>query len=187
VKVILRLVGAGILVTLLSACSSVAPKYNTNFDNVEKLRGSKLESVAVGTVTKSDKGNDVDRLTIRGGAYKSPNGSYAAYLQEAMRQELADARLLDPTSQLELSGVLLRNELDGSGVSIGFAEIEARFVVKRAGAVRFDKVKAARHEWESSFVGAVAIPAAQQNYPIVVQKLLTTLYSDPDFRKALSN
>lgn len=180
-----RLMGAAVLTATLSACSLVAPKYNTNFDNVDKLRSAKLQPVAVGAIAKGDKAGDVDRLTIRGSSYDSPNGSYTAYLQEAVRQELDDARLLDPKSQVELSGVLVRNELDGSGFSLGFAEIEARFVVKRSGKVRFDKVKTARHEWESSFVGAIAIPRTQQNYPVVVQKLLTALYDDPEFIAAL--
>ncbi|HPR05472.1 MAG TPA: hypothetical protein PK620_11885 [Denitromonas sp.] len=180
-----RLMGVVMLTATLSACSMVAPKYNTNFDNVDKLRSAKLEPVTVGAFATGEKGDDVNRLTIRGSSYKSPNGSYTAYLQEAVRQELDDARLLDPKSQVELSGVLVRNELDGSGISTGFAEIEARFVVKRDGKIRFDKVKTARHEWDSAFLGSIAIPRAQQNYPIVVQKLLASLYVDLEFLQAL--
>lgn len=184
-KLFSRLTGVVVLVATLNACSMVAPKYNTNFDNVGKLRGAALQPVTVGAFAKEAKGDDVDRLTIRGSSLNSPNGSYTAYLREAIRQELDDARLLDPKSQIELSGVLVRNELDGSGISLGFAEIEARFIVKRDGKVRFDKVISARHEWESSFLGAIAIPRTQQNYPIVVQKLLTSLFEDPLFLAAL--
>lgn len=184
-KTLARLTGAFMLTATLGACSLVAPRYNTNFDNVDKLQAAKLEPMAVGPITKGGKGGDVDRLTIRGSSYNSPTGAYTSYLQDAIRQELDDARLLDPKSKIELSGVLVRNELDGSGISLGYAEIEARFVVKRDGTVRFDKVKTARHEWESSFLGPIAIPRAQQNYPIVVQKLLATLYSDADFLAAL--
>lgn len=180
-----RLLSAVVVTGALSACSMIAPKYNTNFDNVDRLRSVQLESVTVGAFEKDAKAYDVNRLTIRGSSLNSPYGSYTAYLQEALRQELDDARLLDPKSHIELSGVLMRNELDGSGITTGYAEIEARFVVRRDGKVRFDKVKTARHEWESSFVGAIAIPRAQQNYPQVVQKLLTALYLDVEFLEAL--
>lgn len=140
----------------------------------------------VGSVTKqADANSDVDSLTIRGGSYLSPYGSYTAYLAEALKQELDDARLLDPQSQIEVSAVLLKNLLDASGFSTGVAEIEARFIVRNADTIKFDKVKIARHTWESSFAGAIAIPKAQQNYPVVVQKLVGQLFADPEFISAL--
>lgn len=174
-----------LLLLLAAGCSSIAPKYNTDFNNISQLRRDKLNPARVGTVTKETAANsDVDSLTIRGGSYLSPYGSYTSYLAEALKQELDDARLLDPMSQIEVSAVLLRNSLD-AGLSTGDAEIEARFIVRNAGTIKFDKVKVAHHTWESSFFGAIAIPKAQQNYPIVVQKLVGQLFSDPEFISAL--
>ena len=63
--------------------------------------------------------------------------------------------------------------------------MEARFLVKSAGLVRFDKVKRIEHQWESSFAGAVAIPLAANNYPVMVQKLVGSLVNDPDFVQAI--
>lgn len=63
--------------------------------------------------------------------------------------------------------------------------MEARFVVSKAGTVRYDQVKTIRYEWESSFAGAVAIPRAQQEYPNLVQRLLAILYTDQAFLDAL--
>lgn len=42
-----------------------------------------------------------------------------------------------------------------------------------------------RHEWESSFLGAIAIPNAVANYAPAVQKLLAELLADPAFRAAI--
>ncbi len=64
-------------------------------------------------------------------------------------------------------------------------DLEARFVVKTAGTVRYDQVKTIQDEWDSSFVGAVAIPRAQQRYAVMVQKLLAALFADPAFVEAL--
>src|SRR5262245_9801090 len=119
-----------------TGCSTNAPKYNTNFENVGKLRSATLEPVKIGPVTKvAGAKPDVDKLTIRGGTYQSPAGSYTEYFRDALQQEFGDARLLDPNSKVEISGVLVRNVLDGSGMSVGFAEMEVRLQVKRDGRV----------------------------------------------------
>lgn len=182
-----RIAAAALMVLSLGACSLAAPKYNASMENVEKLRDAGLGKAKVGKFTADPAAKaNVNRLTIRGGSYESPyDKSFVAYLEEAVRQELDDARLLDAGANTEVSGVLLRNELDGSGISIGTADIEARFTVKRDGTVRYEKVQSAHHEWESSFIGAKAIPAAAQNYPTVVQKLLAALFGDSDFLAAL--
>jgi len=46
-------------------------------------------------------------------------------------------------------------------------------------------VKTVRSEWDSSFAAAIAVPKATQQYPLVVQKLLGSLYSDPAFISAI--
>ena len=73
----------------------------------------------------------------------------------------------------------------GVGFSTNSGEISARFVVKRGGEMRFDKVKQIHHQWESSFAGAVAIPLAMNNYPVMVHMLIGQLITDPDFIRAL--
>lgn len=181
-----RIDGGLLLVVLLAgttACASVAPKHVLVPENINKLRDGALTPARVGEFTAARE--DLERLTIRGGQYASPyQGSFAKYVEEALRQDLADARLLDPASAIEVAGVLTRNELD-TGMAKGTAQIEAQFLVRRDGGVVFDKVKAASLVWDSSFVGAIAIPKSQQNYPIVVQRLLSELYADPDFLTAL--
>jgi len=42
-----------------------------------------------------------------------------------------------------------------------------------------------RSEWDSSFAAAIAVPRATQQYPLIVQKLLRELYSDPAFISAI--
>jgi hypothetical protein len=174
-----------LLLFFITGCSTIAPKYNTDFNNISQMRKEKLNPVKVGSVTKDlTAKEDVDSLTIRVGKYESPYGTFTAYLEEALKQELEDARLLDPTSQIEVSAVLLKNELDAA-ISMGVAEITARFVVRKSGDVKYDRVKTARHTWESAYRGDLAIPKAHQNYPIVVQKLIGLLFSDPEFISVL--
>ena len=172
--------------TLFAGCTIVAPGYRGSVGNIDKLKAAHLGGVVIGSITKdSASKSDVDQLTIRGSTYSSPYGSFTAYFQEALTQEFRDAGLRDAASKVEVSGVLIRNELDGSGISLGFAEIEARLTVRRSGVVAFEATKATRIEWPSNFIGAVAIPRAAQSYPLVVQKLLAEFYSDAAFTDAL--
>jgi hypothetical protein len=179
----LALIGAALL---LSACTMVAPNYSPSVENVQSLATLPKEGAVVGKFTAKD-GDEarVNDISMRGGTLNSPYGSYAAYVEAALRQELADAERINPASGVTINGVLLRNRLDASGIRIGEADIEVEFAVLAGNTVRYKKVHKAHHEWPSSFAGAVAIPAAQQNYHRAVQKLLASLFADPEFAASL--
>lgn len=178
---------AALALAALTACSTMAPKYAPDPVNVNLLRDGNLASARLGQFNVDARyGEDVNHLTIRGGTFQSPyEGSFVAYLKEALRIELGEARLLDPGSTVEVTGFMARNQINAAGFSTADARVEARFVVKRGEQVRYDKVLSAMHEWDSSFVGAIAIPKAVDNYPVVIHKLLTGLYSDKEFIAAL--
>lgn len=175
-----------IVAALATGCTINAPRYSANLAGVTSLKAQNLAPVKVaGAESSVGAKKKTENLTIRGSAYKSPYGSFENYLSAALREDLTQAGLLAEQSDLQIGATLIRNELDGSGVSLGYAEIEARFEVKRSGAVVYDKAKVARQEWPSSFIGGIAIPRAAQNYPLTVSKLLGTLYEDPDFLAVL--
>jgi len=179
---------AALLLAALSTtgCALTAPTYSTNYGAVATLKAENLEPVNVGQVTKeSGSKRNVDNLTIRASTYNSPNGSFTSYFREALKDELDHANLIDPKAAIQIDGVLIRNNLDASGFSIGFAEIEARLVVHRDSNILYEGTKSIRHEWPSSFVGGVAIPRAATNYPLAVRKLLGEFYADPAFIAAL--
>lgn len=179
----------GLIVCLMFmyGCSTTAPKYQASFENVQKLKSAGKFQVNVGTFTPDSNNKDsVEKLSIRGGSFLSPyNDSYASYLREALRQELYDAGGLSDTSSVVITGVLLKNEIDASGINIGTAAVSAQFTVSKDNQVRYSKVKSASHQWESAFAAANAIPKAHQNYPVAIQNLLGLLYEDAEFQKAL--
>ncbi|MNF04340.1 hypothetical protein D3C80_2038350 [compost metagenome] len=49
----------------------------------------------------------------------------------------------------------------------------------------YEATKDVEREWSSSFFGPIAIPAAANNYNPMLQALLKSLYSDPQFVGAL--
>ena len=160
-----------------------APRYQPSLDNVEAVKKAPAK-VTVGAFTLqagAEKG-----IGLRGSTMSSPVGNdYAAYLADALAQELTLAGKVDAQSKIVISGQLIKNDIAAGGFSTNSGEVEARIVVMNNGAQKFDKVKRAELSWESSFMGAIAIPKALQQYPVIVQKLLSLLWADADFHSAL--
>lgn len=149
---------------------------------MELLKKSAIAPIKAGQVSVMPAMPGANAISLRANSMTSPVGAhYGDYLASALRQELELARLHNPQSPLEVSGQLLRNNIDAGGMSTNEGQIEARFIVKRADLVTYDKVKKAELKWDSAFAGAVAIPLAASNYPLMVQKLLNSLFSDPEF------
>jgi len=183
-----RLMLIGLLASSLtmSGCSLMAPKYSASTENVQKLKDAASLSVKVGAFESTPGKDNANPISIRGSQLASPyDGSYANYLAEALRQELSIAGKLAPDATLEISGALQKNDMNIPALGNGTGDIAARFVVKRGGEVRYDQIKSISDSWESSFAGPVAIPRAVEHYPILVQKLLSSLYADPAFAQAL--
>lgn len=166
-----------------TGCSLVAPKYTASFTNIQELKNAGDIQPKVGTFTGEIAKKSIN---LRGSSLSSPyNGSYANYLSEALVQELTLAGKLKPNSNIEISGQLLQNNLLTGLTGLGQGVIQAQFVVKKDGVVKYNQVKTANTNWPTSFVGAVAIPRAQQEYPNLVQALLLQLYTDKSFLNAL--
>lgn len=175
-----------LLAALLHGCAIQAPAYSPSADAVERARNSGIQPATVGGFTIKPGATGADSISLRGNTMASPvGGNYAAYLAEALRTELRLAGKLDPQSRLEISGQLLSNDIAAGGFSTNSGYIEASFVVKHAGQTRYEAVKRAEASWDSSLVGAIAIPRAQQQYPVLVQQLIGTLWADPLFLAAL--
>ncbi|HTP94982.1 MAG TPA: hypothetical protein VMK05_03985, partial [Burkholderiales bacterium] len=73
-----------------------------------------------------------------------------------------------------------------AAIGTGTARLAARFTVRNGGRLVYDKEIAADASWESSFLGAVALPAAINQYGALYKTLVAKLIDDPDFRRALA-
>lgn len=179
-----RLLAVMAIALLATGCAMQAPRYQPSLDNVEALKKSSGPPVTVGAFgVQAGAGGPIG---LRGSPMSSPVGAdYSAYLADALQRELTLAGKLDPKSKIEISGVLIKNDISAAGISTNSGEIEARIVVKNDGTQRFDKVKRADATWDSSFMGGIAIPKAQAQYPLIVQKLLAAIWADADFQAAV--
>jgi hypothetical protein len=184
-----RLAAAAALAACLgaSACSTKAPVYQASVENVQTLSGLGPVKAAVGTVKLDERvDGSMSRISVRGLSIESPYpGGYAEHLAEALRADLAAAGKLDPKAPRTINAVMTANRLDASGVNVGVAEIAARFTVTDGRRVLYDKRHDVKHEWESSFMGALAAMNAIQHYNVTLQKLVGRLFSDAAFKQAL--
>ena len=173
------------VVALTSGCSMMAPKYTASIENVQKIKDAGTQPAKVGTFTSTPGTGNANPISIRGSSLASPyDSSYAKYLAEALKQDLDLAGKFSPDAKIEISGALQKNDMNVP-MSTASGDLEARFVVTRGGETKYDQVKSIHDTWDSSFVGAVAIPRAQARYPVMVQKLLAALFSDSAFLDAL--
>lgn len=168
---------------LVTGCSLKAPPYEVSIENVQTIKRAKVEQVNVGAITST---KQLDTISLRGSSMYSPvNKSYGAYLQKALEDELKLAKLLSTVSSTVITGEILTNDIDISSFSEGIGGASAKFVVIRDNKVIFDKVISSKHTFESSFMGAIAIPNAQASYVNLVQKLIKNLFEDKTFISVL--
>jgi uncharacterized lipoprotein YmbA len=170
----------------LSACASVpAVQYQTSL-NASVVLGDG-ESARGGTASAAKGVND-RTVGMRGATMESssPERTFSSFIRDAVIAELKAAGRYSEEAPRQVSVELLKHDVSIAGISTGHAELSARFRVEDAGTVRFDRVLEVRHEWESSFLGVVAMQAGLDNYSTAVQRLIEQLLVDPEFQRALN-
>jgi len=172
---------------LLPGCASLKlGDHQPAVDTLVALRDSGIAPLAVGEFKLASGLNpDLDKhQSSRGNPIDPPAGStFSGYLKDSLTADLKAAGKLDAASPLSVRGQLTKNELS-TGVSSAQVVLGARFQVVRSDAVVFDKEIVQDDKWDSSFVGAVAIPQAMNHYAQAYNVLLSKLYADTDFRAA---
>ena len=182
-------VTAAVLISLMTGCAHVvmtAPQ--ATMENAQRLRATGMAPVAVGTFTLDAGMNpDSDRhMSVRGiNEVVPPDGSFTQYLKATLVAELKASGLLDPNSDIVITGSLMDSALSAP-IGTGTGSIKAHFVVTRHGVKRYDRGLTAMSSWDSPYLGVAAIPAAINEYQGLFRKMVAELLDDPDFRAAVA-
>lgn len=155
---------------------------------LEKLRGSALAPMTAGTFSlAAGKPAEMDRTLsgLRGNSLTPAKGSFSQLLKDTLVVELTAAGLYDPNSQTVVEGQLTDSQVDAA-IGTGTGRLAAKFKVRRGSQLVFDKELSVESTWESSFMGAVAVPAAMNQYHGLYKALVAKLVDDADFRKAVA-
>lgn len=181
-----RLLGCLCLVALVGCASVKLDATSASPQVLERLRGSNLQPMQAGRFALAPgKPPEMDRTLsgLRGSSLTSAKGSFAQLLKDTFIVEMTAAGLYDPTAPVTVEADLTDSKVDAA-IGTGTGRLAARFRVQRAGQKVYDKELAVEATWESSFMGAVAIPAAMNQYQAMYKSLVLKLIDDPDFRKA---
>lgn len=187
-RVALVIFVGGAIALMLGGCASTAlPAGTASPSVVTVLKTSPLAPAALGTFTLAPgKDPNLDTsLQLRAVTVVPHDGTFSAQLRQELMVELTAASLYDEKSSIVISGLLTESSVD-TGMATGQGRLAARFSVDRNGKRVFEKEEAVESTWESSFIGAVAIPAARTNYGALYKALASKLFTDPEFRQALA-
>ena len=173
------------ILLLLTACVSMpAPTYQPAVANTQVLMHGDRSTISLGEFGAAQ-GVENTTLSVRGSSLGGgSDGTFSTYIHDALQAELQAAGRYDPAASSRLSGTLIENKLDGGSTRTGTASLSAHFILTRQQTPVYGKTLAIKHQWDSSFMGAIAIPAAMNNYATAVQKLIGQLFADPDFVQA---
>jgi hypothetical protein len=175
------------LVLVTTGCTATASPPSTSILAVRAASAADFPALALGSFKPSPglaRGGDRS-VGLRSVTITPPNGrSFSQFLGETIGVQLRLAGKLDPASPITLSGEMTETD---ANTRIGRANgaIAAIFRLHAGGRVVFEKALRVEANWNSSFIGAVAIPNAEREYTALYPKLVETLFNDPDFRAAL--
>jgi len=173
-------------VLLVSGCASVnVPPYSPHYETIDRLKKLDIEKMSVGEVGPRDPDAAVNQITIRGTAtLKSPSGTFASYLENALRSDLMEMGFYDPTSTTQIDAIIFKNDIE-AGLSTGTGVMEVMLTIKKKGKRTFEKTYVANIQFESAFAGAMAFDRSIPQYPNLVRALLLKVYRDSAFIKAV--
>lgn len=178
-----------LLAQTMVACVSVKmPEPSASIGNLEKLRAANIVPAKAGSFTLAPGKNPaMDRGVsgLRGSSVQSASGSFVQQLRSELVVELKSAGLYDESSDVVIEGQLTDSKVDAA-IGTGTAKLAAHFTINRAAKLVYDKELSVESSWDSSFVGAVAIPEAINQYSALYKSLIGKLFDDSDFRAALS-
>lgn len=155
---------------------------------VEKLRAAKISPAQAGKFELApgkDRSMDTSLSGLRGSSVVPAKDSFSRLLKDTLIVELTAAGLYKEDANLVIEGRLTDSMVDAAIVT-GKARLAAIFSVINSGKTTFEKELAVDATWDSSFVGAVAIPAAINQYSALYKALIGKLVEDADFKKAMA-
>jgi len=178
-----RIACAALAVLLLQGCGVTMPRYEPNYDNVQALKAkeplTKLDTPSVSAAPGQNS------LMVRANPVRSPEGNLSNHVQKALENELRLAGLLQPGAARHLEVSLRQSDLDAAVFGDGKGTLSAQFDLREQDRSLYSSTKTVSSSWDSSFMGAVAIPRAANAFNPLVTRLLAELYQDPAFIQAL--
>lgn len=170
-----------------AGCANVnLPTPQPSMQTIETLRDGDLPAMRVDNFSLAPglSPSSYKSVTIRSVVLAAPGGgTLADYLQQTLAADLRADGKLDDKSALAVSGILTGSDVS-SAIGTGTGSLAAKFSLKKEGKVVFEKDLSVSDQWDSSFIGAEAIPDAMNHYTALYDKIVLKLLTDTDFKAA---
>lgn len=170
---------------LLSGCANKVPNYANSPQNIRAVKNLQAEEKVTVNISAFKAKNEGEskvmcRLATPVG---TPDGiTFAKYVEDALAVELEMGNMLDPKSQVTLTGSL--ENVYGSTV-LGNAYWEHTLKLISSNGKTLEKTS--RYDYESSFTAYSACSEMQRSYLPAVQKLVNDIVTDPRFKEMVKN
>ena len=171
------------MMIFITGCTTKGAMYSPNLESVSKLQEQELKKVRIEHAKNTP---IIYEIPLGRGTNQmsSPYVTYQAYLEKALSTNLELAGLSSDQSNIHIKAILIENELD-TGMAVGSAKLSANFQIISNDQMVFNETLGIKHEWESHFVGAVAMPRTVDNYVSAMQKLIDQFLLNKDVLKLL--
>lgn len=178
---------AALAAACVAGCSTEMAGIQPTLANLQAVRAVDGRPLAVGEFALAEglpKGMD-RTLSVRADSLKAPgDGSFSHFLRDTLQTQLRAAGKLDQASDTSVSGFLTQSKVQ-TGLPTSSGTLGARFIVRRGERTLFDRELTVADEWPSSFIGAIAIPTAEDHYTALYAALVKRLFEDEAFKAAI--
>lgn len=173
------------LLSLTGCISANVDESPPDFATVVALRSRLVRPVATGPFSLASPAVGKP-INIRGSTMHPPKGeSFADVLGHALDGQLKAAGRFDTAAPVRISGILTDSGA-GENIAHGHSALGVDIVVNRAGVQVFARHYSVDARWDSSFIGAIAIPDAFLQYNALYDELSRKILNDPDLVGAIN-
>jgi len=173
----------------VAACAMApVPVQTMSAKAVNAISDARIPAMRVGQfeLSKTLPGKRDRSLAVRAATIRPEGGSFSHYLAETVKAQLAAAGRLDERSDTIVSGEIVGSDVGSAiGADSGHGLLAVEFAVHRGDTQLFKKTITVEGKWNSSFIGGVAIPAAEHGYMALYPEIVAKLFFDEDLRRVL--
>jgi hypothetical protein len=176
--------------TFVAGCATQGANYEPTATNTRLIERSFDARVGVGEFTKDASSALIeDPWEFRGATkIESPVGDgYDDFVAKAVQDELLLAMRYSDDSGVQITGEMLEHKMSTGSLSIGEGSVAFIFRVEKDGDVVHQTEKRVTHKWDSAFMGVTASINAYRGHLVMVEKLITALFSDRNFTDAIND
>jgi hypothetical protein len=173
-----------VLALMVVGCAPIpVSPYSPDYVLLEQLKSQSIEKISVAKVQPTSRWASVNHIYLRLSplVVRNQEGTFASYLETAIKSDLKEVGVFDPDSNVQLIVTIIKNDIDVSGVSNGSGNLMVNLTITRNEIVILEKIYSSYIQFPISIFGLLATAEGRDQYTNLVRQLLKSIYSDTEF------